>query len=43
MHMLAHGLYHILGYDHDNETDAAIMEEKEILILREYKIDNPYL
>ena len=43
MHMLTHGLYHILGYDHDNETDAAIMEEKEILILREYKIDNPYL
>ena len=43
MHMLAHGLYHIIGYDHENEADAAIMEEKEILILKEYKIDNPYL
>ena len=43
MHMLAHGLYHIIGYDHENEADAAIMEEKEILILKEYKIGNPYL
>ena len=43
IHMLAHGLYHIIGYDHENEADAAIMEEKEILILKEYKIDNPYL
>ena len=43
IHMLAHGLYHIIGYDHENEADAAIMEEKEILILKEYKIGNPYL
>ena len=30
IHMLAHGVYHILGYDHENNENAMIMENKEI-------------
>ena len=30
IHMLAHGVYHILGYDHENNENAVIMENKEI-------------
>ena len=40
--MLAHGVYHILGYDHENEAMANIMESKEINILEKLHIKNPY-
>ena len=42
IHMLAHGVYHILGYDHQNEETALIMENKEINILNKMNINNPY-
>ena len=42
IHMLAHGVYHILGYDHQNEETAVIMENKEINILNKMNINNPY-
>ena len=42
IHMLAHGVYHILGYDHENDEMAAIMENKEINILNKININNPY-
>jgi len=42
IHMLAHGVYHILGYDHQNEETALIMESKEINILNKININNPY-
>ena len=42
IHMLAHGVYHILGYDHQNEQTALIMENKEINILNKININNPY-
>jgi probable rRNA maturation factor len=42
IHMLAHGVYHILGYDHQNEETALIMENKEISILNKININNPY-
>ena len=42
IHMLAHGVYHILGYDHQNEETALIMENKEIKILNKININNPY-
>ncbi len=42
IHMLAHGVYHILGYDHQNEETALIMENKEINILNKININNPY-
>mgnify|MGYP000197503713 CR=1 FL=1 len=43
IHMLVHGLYHILGYDHENKSDALVMESKEISRLKELDIQNPYL
>ena len=43
IHMLVHGLYHILGYDHENNDSASLMEAKEINKLKELNIKNPYL
>jgi len=42
IHMLAHGVYHILGYDHENNENAVIMENKEIQALKKINISNPY-
>ena len=42
IHMLAHGVYHILGYDHENNENAMIMEYKEIQTLKKINISNPY-
>ena len=42
IHMLAHGVYHILGYDHENNENAMIMENKEIKTLKKINIINPY-
>ena len=42
IHMLAHGVYHILGYYHENNENAVIMENKEIQTLKKINISNPY-
>ena len=42
IHMLIHGVYHILGLDHENDTTANKMENKEIELLKELNIKNPY-
>lgn len=41
-HLLVHGCLHLLGYDHEKETEANAMEAIEISILRELSIANPY-
>ena len=33
IHMLIHGIYHILGFDHDNDKVANVMEKKEVALL----------
>ena len=42
IHMLIHGVYHILGFDHNNNKMAEIMENKEIKLLKKLNIRNPY-
>ena len=42
-HLTVHGLLHLMGYHHETEREAQIMEGLEIAILSELGISNPYL
>ena len=42
MHLLAHGILHLLGFDHVVDKDANLMEKQEIKYLKFFKIANPY-
>lgn len=41
IHLLIHGILHLLGYDHIQETEKT-MEKLEILILDKLGYNNPY-
>ena len=41
-HLAVHGLLHLIGYDHENDADAEIMEALEAEILAQLGIPNPY-
>ena len=41
-HLLVHGCLHLIGYTHDNETSAQMMERLEIQILSSLGVPNPY-
>ena len=41
-HIVIHGILHLLGYDHIEETDAEEMEQLERDILTTLNIDDPY-
>ena len=43
IHMLIHGIYHILGLDHKNDEMAKAMEQKEVDLLNKLNIRNPYI
>jgi probable rRNA maturation factor len=42
-HIIVHGVLHLLGYDHIDDKEAELMENKEITILNKLNIKNPYL
>lgn len=42
MHLLVHGLLHLLGYDHIRDGDATLMEGLETRILGKLGLDDPY-
>jgi len=42
MHLLAHGILHLLDFDHKEDQAANIMEAQEIKYLKFFKIANPF-
>lgn len=42
LHLIVHGTLHLLGYDHTNDKDAALMERLEIEILATMGVPDPY-
>ena len=42
LHLFTHGVLHLLGYDHEEDSHAAEMEQLEIDLLAKMKIANPY-
>jgi len=41
-HLFVHGVMHLLGYDHETESDAVEMEAMESAILAAFSIADPY-
>ena len=41
-HMIVHGMLHLQGYDHIDDKEARVMENKEIKILKKLGYKNPY-
>lgn len=41
-HLLVHGILHLLGFDHENEADALLMERFEVEILDILGVPDPY-
>lgn len=42
-HLIVHGLLHLLGYDHETDAEAAVMETLETRILRAIGVADPYI
>jgi probable rRNA maturation factor len=41
-HLIVHGFLHLLGYDHEEEAEALVMEGLETAILNDLGIADPY-
>lgn len=41
-HMLVHGMLHLQGYDHIEDAEAELMEQKEVVVLNKLGFENPY-
>lgn len=42
LHLVVHGTLHLLGYDHEDDADAALMEQIEVEILATLGVADPY-
>jgi probable rRNA maturation factor len=42
-HLVVHGVLHAAGYDHERRRDAEAMEAIERIVLRRFRIDDPYV
>jgi probable rRNA maturation factor len=41
-HLMIHGVLHLLGYDHQDERDAQVMEACEVAIMQSFGFADPY-
>lgn len=41
-HMVVHGIFHLLGYDHVKDDEAEEMERREIEVMQKLGFANPY-
>jgi probable rRNA maturation factor len=41
-HLIVHGFLHLLGYDHEHDADAALMERLETVVLGDLGVADPY-
>jgi len=41
-HMIIHGVFHLLGYNHETKEEAKIMESLEIDVMKILGFENPY-
>jgi len=42
MHLVIHGVLHLVGYDHERPADARRMERREVRLLRTLGVADPY-
>lgn len=43
LHLIVHGVLHLLGYDHERAADGDLMESQETAILAKLGVPDPYL
>lgn len=41
-HLIVHGMLHLLGFDHENDADAALMEAREKQVMVRLGFPDPY-
>jgi len=41
-HLIIHGMLHLIGYDHETESEAVLMERRETEILSAMGVADPY-